>query len=169
MDRWIVDNPLTLIPEIQSLIHYFIFFLIGIIFFKSSSLIKDVTYNSKKILLLGFSIGFIAIFPQLYFENTNLYYYKIIQLLAIILSCSSTYLLVIGFWGIAYKINFSDSKALRYISDSSYWIYIINMPIVAFIQIILISFDISIFLKFIITLITGILIVTNQLQAIGFY
>ena len=158
MDRWIVDNPLTLIPEIPSLIHYFIFFLIGIIFFKSSSLIKDVTYNSKKILLLGFLIGFIAIFPQLYFENTNLYYYKIIQLLAIILSCSSTYLLVIGFWGIAYKINFSDSKALRYISDSSYWIYIINMPIVAFIQIILMSFNISFFLKFIIALITGILI-----------
>ena len=68
-------NPLTLMTEIPSLIHYFMFFLIGIIFFKSSKLIKDVTYNSKKILLLGILIGFIAIFPQLYFENTNLYFF----------------------------------------------------------------------------------------------
>tara|TARA_B100000214_G_scaffold340454_1_gene286922 strand:- start:250 stop:1371 length:1122 start_codon:yes stop_codon:yes gene_type:complete len=158
MDRWIVDNPLTLTPEIPSLIHYLIFFLIGIIFFKSSNIIKELMYKCKKILLLGFFISFIAILPQLYFENTNLYYYKIVKLSAILLSCSATYLLVIGFWGIAYKINFTDSKALRYISESSYWIYIINMPIVAFIQIVLISFNISIFLKFLIALTTSLVI-----------
>ena len=110
------------------------------------------------ILLTGFFIGFIATLPQLFFERTDLYYYEIIKLLAILLSCSATYFLVIGFWGISYKINFYDSKALRYITDSSYWLYIINMPIVSFIQIILIPFNISIFLKFLITLLIGLFI-----------
>ena len=67
-------------------------------------------------------------------------------------------LLVIGLWGISCNLKLPDSKTLRYITDSSYWVYIINMPIVTIIQIVLIPFDISIFLKFIIVLCSGLFI-----------
>ena len=158
MDRWIVDNPLTLIPEIPSLIHYYIFFLIGMLIFKSSRILKAIINNSKKIFIAGLVIGLIATLPQIFFERIDLYYYKVIKLLAILLSCSASYLLVIGFWGISYNLRLPDSKTLRYITDSSYWVYIINMPIVTIIQIVLIPFDISIFLKFLIALLSALFI-----------
>ena len=158
MDRWIVDNPLTLIPDIPSLIHYYIFFIIGILIFNSSRFLKTIIDNSKRIFIAGLFIALLASIPQIFFERNDLYYYQIIELLAILLSCSSSYLLVIGFWGIAYNLKLPDSKTLRYITDSSYWVYIINMPIVTIIQIVLMPFDISIFLKFIIVLCSGLFI-----------
>ena len=158
MDRWIVDNPLTLIPDIPSLIHYYIFFLIGMLTFNSSRILQTIINKSRKIFIAGLVIGLLATLPQIFFERVDLYYYKIIKLFAIILSCSASYLLVIGFWGIAYNLKLPNSKILRYITDSSYWVYIINMPIVTIIQIVLIPFNISIFLKFIIALLSALFI-----------
>jgi len=155
MPRWIVDNPLTLKPEIPSLIHYYLFFTIGFIMQKSKTQLNEINIHSKKWLATGFLSAVIAIIPQLYFEQNNHEYYNLIKILAILLYCISSYLIVFGLWGAFHNFSFKESKLLRYLTDSSYWVYIINMPLVAAIQILLISLKISIFLKFLISFITA--------------
>ena len=42
----------------------------------------------------------------------------------------------------------SRNRALRYISDASYWIYIIHLPLLFYIQVLLTSLDLNVWLKF---------------------
>ena len=150
MQRWIVENPLTLIPEIPSLIHFYVFFLIGFVTYTNSGLIDKIKRNSKYLLSAGFFLSLGAITTQLWFERVDLEYYFFIKLIAILLSCSSIYLLVLGLWGYCCYLNLKDSKYLSYITDSSYWVYLSNMPIVVIFHIILMPLNISVFLKFMI-------------------
>ena len=100
---------------------------------------------------MGCILAFLSIIPQLWFEKTDLFYYTYIKISAIILSCSSIYLLTLGLWGYFSKLELRDSKLLRYLTDSSYWVYLSNMPIVILFHIVLIPLDVSVFLKFIIS------------------
>jgi len=150
MERWIVENPLTLVPEIPSLIHFYIFFLIGFIAYNNSGLIDEVKRNSKYLLSAGLFLGLGAIIPQLWFERVDLEYYSLVKAIAILLSCSSIYFLALGLWGFCSGLNLKDSKYLRYITDSSYWVYLSNTPVVVVLHIILIPLNISVFLKFMI-------------------
>ena len=151
MKRWVVDNPLTLVPEIPALVHYYLFFILGILANKTPLLTNDIKQKSKYLLRGGLLFGLTAIVPQLWFENTDLEYFLLIKLAAILLSCFAIYFLVFGLWGYFMRLKLKDSKVLRYVTDSSYWVYISNMPIVVIIQIILIPCDIPVFLKFMIS------------------
>jgi len=150
MNRWIVENPLTLIPEIPSLVHYYSFFLIGIISYNVPTLAEDINKNANYLLGVGLLLAFGAIVPQLWFESTDLEYYFLLKAVAIVLSCSAIYLLVLGLWGYASRLKLKDSKLLRYVTDSSYWVYLSNMPIVVILQIMIIPLAIPVFLKFLI-------------------
>jgi len=151
MQRWIVDNPLTLVPEIPSLVHYYMFFAIGFIINSSKLQLISINLKSKIWLIVGIVLGIFAVIPQFYFQFTDIEYYNFIKISAILLYCFSSYLIVFGLWGCFNTIKFKASKQLAYLTDSSYWVYIINMPFVASIQILLIPISISIFLKFIIS------------------
>ena len=150
MKRWIVENPLTLVPEIPSLIHFYVFFLSGFFTFNNTALMDDIKRNSKYLLSSGLLLSLVAIIPQLWFERVDLEYYFLIKVIAILLSSSSIYLLVFGLWGYCSCLNLKDSKYLSYITDASYWVYLSNMPIVVILHIILIPLNISVFLKFMI-------------------
>ena len=53
MKRWVVDNPLTLAPEIPSLVHYYLFFTLGILANKTPLLTDDIKQKSKYLLRGG--------------------------------------------------------------------------------------------------------------------
>ena len=151
MKRWIVDNPITLMPEIPSLIHYLMFFLSGMFLFKSKDMLNQTKAFAKRNILIGCIIGLLAIIPQPFFENTNYIYYDFIQAFALISCNISIYFLVFGIWGTFGNLKLKNSKSIRYLTDSSYWVYLSNMPIVMLIQISLVNVPISIYLKFIIS------------------
>jgi len=150
MNRWIVENPLTLIPEIPSLIHFYSFFLMGCISYNTPSLVENINKNAHYLLGVGLFLAFGAIVPQLWFESNDLDYYFLLKAVAILLSCSAIYLLVLGLWGYCSRLKLKDSKLLRYVTDSSYWVYLSNMPIVVILQIMIIPLAIPVFLKFLI-------------------
>tara|TARA_B100000795_G_C22704140_1_gene400865 strand:+ start:96 stop:950 length:855 start_codon:yes stop_codon:yes gene_type:complete len=153
MNRWIVENPLTLIPEIPSLIHFYSFFLIGCVSYNVPTLVEDINKNAHYLLSIGLLLAFGAIIPQFWFERTDLDYYFLLKVVAIVLSCSAIYLLVLGLWGYCSRLKLTDSKYLRYVTDSSYWVYLSNMPIVVVLQIMIIPLAIPVFLKFLIVFI----------------
>ena len=47
-------------------------------------------------------------------------------------------------------MNLKNTSKLRYLTDSSYWVYLSNMPIVMFIHILLVDIDIPVVFKFLI-------------------
>lgn len=152
MDRWIVDNPLTLTPELPSLLHFYFFFALGLIVFSSYELLDELKKKYKYYLGVGIFLALGSVIPQFWFDRTDLEYYLLIKAFAIILSCSSIHILVVGIWGAFSSFSIQDSKPLRYLTDSSYWVYLSNMPIVAIFQIVLIPVDIPVFFKFVIAL-----------------
>jgi len=151
MNRWIVDNPITLVPEIPSFIHYFCFFLIGFFVNNSEKLLSSLKKYANKILMIGIVFGVFSIIPQLWFTKTDLSYYTYIKSLAIILSCTAIYFLTIGIWGYFSKSEIKDNKILRYLTDSSYWVYLSNMPLVVIFHILFIPLQIPIYVKFILS------------------
>ena len=95
--------------------------------------------------MIGIVFGVFSIIPQLRFTKTVLSNYVYIKSLAIILSCSAIYFLTIGIWGYFSKLEIKDSKILRYLTDSSYWVYLSNMPLVVIFHILFISLEIPIY------------------------
>ncbi|HMK06426.1 MAG TPA: acyltransferase family protein [Flavobacterium sp.] len=73
--------------------------------------------------------------------------------LLIILLAFTTWFFVFGIIGCFIKHFNNPSKVSKYISDGSYWIYLIHMPIVLVLQALLLRYDLSAFIKFTIVLI----------------
>jgi glucan biosynthesis protein C len=67
-------------------------------------------------------------------------------------------LFVFGIIGFFVRHFNRPSKIARYISDGSYWIYLIHMPLVLYIQTLLLPYDIPILIKFLLVLIATVLI-----------
>ncbi|MEJ6476621.1 acyltransferase family protein [Pseudoalteromonas piscicida] len=63
---------------------------------------------------------------------------------------------ILSWTAVAYLAGFKwlnyFNKQSRYISNASYWIYLIHIPVLMYIQLPLTNFDISVFIKFFITL-----------------
>ena len=127
----------------------FCFFLIGFFVNNSEKLLSSLKKYANKILMIGIVFGVFSIIPQLWFTKTDLSYYTYIKSLAIILSCTAIYFLTIGIWGYFSKLEIKDNKILRYLTDSSYWVYLSNMPLVAMFHILFIPLQIPIYVKFI--------------------
>lgn len=148
MKRWFVDNPLTLVPEIPSFIHFFLFYILGILLFSIEKYQFVLKKNGKLLLLIGIILGVISTLPQFYFEKTETQNYSLIKFIAIFLYILSSYLITLGLIGFAAKKLNKTSKPIEYLSDATYWIYISNVPIVMFFHLILKPLQISIFIKF---------------------
>lgn len=156
MKRWIVDNPLTFLPEWPSLLHYFIFFLFGIALFNVKSYADFLREKANKMLWIGFVTGVVALVPQMMAKRTDLSYYELIRFAGISFSISATYLITLGLWGKCLQIKRSTTQIEKYFAGASYWIYLSNMVFVLIIQLILIPLSLNVFLKFGLTLIGGI-------------
>ena len=155
MKRWLVDNPLTFIPELPTLTHYYIFFFVGVILFSSKKLESSLNLIWKKLLWIGSIIGVIAIVPQLFFENPSHPYYSLIKTVAIVLHMTATYFLAFGLWSAFKQFSVRFSKRVVYLSDANYWFYISFLPIAMLIQLLMLPLSIPVFFKFVITYLCG--------------
>jgi len=141
-------------PDIPLMIYYLFFFLLGYLIHKFYSDKIAVFSNGA---IIYFTIG-IAITPLighldlLQFSNNSMILFLVIRLLFSI----QTILLVIGFLGIFVKYLNSENHLIRYISDASYWIYLIHLPIVVWLQVLLINSQVPPIFRFWIVNIIGI-------------
>lgn len=158
MKRWLVDNPLTLIPEWPSLVHYYLFFFLGIVLNNSNQLNQSLDKNRKQFLILGAILGLVAIVPQFFFEQKDHPYFYTIKTIAIVLHATATFLLTFGLWSYFKNNSNRYNKTVHYLSDANYWIYITFLPTAMFIQLLLLPIGISIFFKFLITYFGGLAI-----------
>lgn len=130
------DTSAGLIPYPHMLLYYGIFFFFGAIYF-------DVNDDTGKIsmlwpieLVIGIALFFCGVEAATgdYTTFETLVSPDYYGLLNNFIQVSYAWVMTFGFMGL-FRVLFSgESKVMRYVSDSSYWLYLMHLPLILFFQ-----------------------------------
>ena len=85
--------------------------------------------------------------------------------LSVALQVIFAWMMAFGLMGLCRKLLIRENKTIRYLSDSSYWLYVAHLPLVIGAQLIVRAWPLSASVKFtfVSVVVTGILLVTYQM------
>jgi len=160
------DTSLTFFPMPHVLMLYTIYFFVGAAYFDREEVEQLLGRRwwilMPVALLVVFPVGMAAIhepetLPEYLSERS-------IRFLGVFAQSLYAWLMIFGMIGLFKKIYARENKTIRYISDSSYWLYLAHIPLLFPIQYMLLSLDISAFIKMPIVclLTTGILLLSYR-------
>jgi len=157
--RWLWLLPVTFFPQLlmkdsfgpatatgflpwpPNLIYYAVFFFFGAVCFGRDS------FETKmgKLWPLSFVLAVLPLLAGLCLvksQNNGL----------LLAACSVAYawLMIFGFIGFFRAFFSGENPRIRYISDSSYWLYIMHLPVIMFVQALISTWDMPSILKFLI-------------------
>ena len=145
VDGYQIEAYTGIIPQVDQLAFYGIFYFIGYILQK----------NPKSLQLRLKGIWFYFVFGSMltvlisYFKLGNV---DVSPYLAKFISAFATVTLTIGLLGLFVRYFKFENKIIRYLSDSSYWIYLVHLPIIVIIQTVMIEYDVHFVAKFLFNL-----------------
>ncbi|MFN3192000.1 MAG: acyltransferase family protein [Aureliella sp.] len=122
------DTSIGLIPLPNVFAYYTLFFFFGAIYFSAKDQESRLTRGWWLHLILAPAIFFPA---AAFFESES----KVLEtaLRTISVACY-TWSMTIGFMGAFERLLSKPSPAMRYVSDSSYWLYITHIPFIMMLQ-----------------------------------
>ncbi|GAB5557100.1 MAG: acyltransferase family protein [Schleiferiaceae bacterium] len=133
-----VDTPVSFQVNLRTLYYYFIFFIIGWAFYALKVPQDSLKKYPLALLMVGcLSWGYYAS------EMDTLEYLPRLTLRVI-----SVWSLVLGFLALFIRWVNTESKFWRYLSDASYWIYLIHLPIAIIIPGLIADWEVSVGVKF---------------------
>lgn len=145
-----VTASVSLIPELNTFTYFFMFYLIGWVLFKSKQHLGTfVRYDW----ICTISAIVLATIQGLTIQNSKLEPNGNSGIL-ILYSSFVICLFMFGITGLFIRYGSKHSTRMRYISDSSYWVYLIHLPLTAIIPAFIWNLPISAFVKFLIVLST---------------
>lgn len=154
MDTTSIKTSTSIIPDTGTFLMYLIFFGFGWALYGERKKLNRFQQNIN--LFLGISIllfGFRWLIYIEIFEQTLWTKYYLMAINSLI-----TWMLIFGITGLFLKHLNKRSKWGRYVSDASYWIYLVHLPITLFLPGVFFQLGIPGYLSFILTMfITGIL------------
>jgi fucose 4-O-acetylase-like acetyltransferase len=139
MNSYWVATSLSFIPDGGTFSFYFFFYLVGWILFKSKHLLSSFMQYDRLFSLLG--LGLFTI----YFLVDRTGFSNALHASIRSLTC---WLFIFGFTGLFMRYFGKHSARMRYISDSAYWVYLLHLPLTAFLPGLLADFAIPALLKF---------------------
>ena len=145
-----VNASTSLIPDLNTFVFYFFFYIVGWILFKSKELLDSfMKYDWQFVIFAVFLIIIQGLLIQ--YSGMDL---KPNSNSAILISFNSiiVWLFIFGITGLFIRYGGKHSKRMRYISDSSYWVYLMHLPLTAIIPAFIWEFPIPALVKFIIVL-----------------
>ena len=146
------EPRITLLPNPLIILYYSSFYAVGWLLFRSKKLL-DSFKSFDWIYLLSGSL----LFTFLFFNTVILNYFQMVILKSVI-----TWLLIFGITGIFIRYFSNFSSRAKYISDSSYWIYLTHMEFCYLIPCFIVTWNIPSTFKFlIVTIITTIICFTT--------
>ena len=128
-----------------------LYFLFGYRLYKNNLLFDFIKSNWKYYLIGGLTVT--IIFFILNTQASNFAKEDVRWIPWVILKISSAVLLSFSFIGLAEQKFSNLNPIVRFISDSSYWVYLIHLPLVAFITFFMFKITIFAELKFLIAII----------------
>jgi len=148
MGTWSVFTSTSFVPDFNTFFYYFIFYIIGWILYKSKYLLDSFMKHDWLFTLLA-----IALFSVYFFMNHSFGY-----LTHIILKSITVWLFVFGVTGLFIRYASYHSPIMRYLSDASYWVYLVHLSFTALIPSFISAWSIPATLKFLfVLLITSLL------------
>jgi peptidoglycan/LPS O-acetylase OafA/YrhL len=136
MDHWGVDTPdKSLVPDIPVLLIYDAFFLFGWLLNRNSILMEKFAELTWQKLLLGLIAIVVSVELSSFEINVGHEYYLFIKASFLFSYAVMMWSLVSITIGVCQRLFISSSGLVRYIADSSYWLYLIHLPIVVWLQI----------------------------------
>ena len=131
------DTYTGILPPPHMLFYYMIFFSFGLIYFD----LNDSAYKLTRFWYIMLPLALFLIFPAEIVFKDNLPLNLLLQTLLI-------WNMAFGMMGMFHALIKKEYIFLRYLSDSSYWIYIMHLPLVVVLQFLVREWPINAFLKF---------------------
>ncbi len=135
-------TPLSFTPNIASLTFYFFFFGFGWLLYLGRGTLKSFEKNTWPYIIIGIAI----------FTVQFIFYDQIDDILKGVMSAILMSLLISGLFGFFLRYSSEYSQRMRYVSDASYWVYLVHIPFTIIIPVFMAGWDISGIIKFMITL-----------------
>lgn len=122
-----VDASVSLIPDLNTFIYFLFFYLIGWVLFKSKHHLKTFVQYDWTCTIIAIIL---ATIHGLKIQNSGLAPNDN-SVMLILYSSVVVCLFTFGVTGLFIRYGSKHSARMRYISDSSYWVYLIHLPITA--------------------------------------
>ncbi|MGI9470886.1 MAG: acyltransferase family protein [Rubripirellula sp.] len=161
------DTSVGLLPIPQVLFYYAIFFGFGAMYFDchddEGRLGRRWWFTLPLSLLVLFPLGFEfttgsfgfadALAPQAYH-----------RLLSVILQATFAWTMTFACMGMFRRLLHHESRVMRYVSDSSYWLYVAHLPLVVALQFVIRDWQLPALFKFLLlcTVTSGLLLLSYQ-------
>ncbi|GGK32369.1 hypothetical protein GCM10007962_28410 [Yeosuana aromativorans] len=140
MNRSWVATSLSFTPDFNTFIFYAFFYFFGWILFKSKSYLNSFMTYDWIFTVLG-----IILFTSYFLMDTSNMSLELIMAIKAV----NVWLFIFGFTGLFIRYGSNHSAVMRYVSDSSYWVYLLHLPLTAFLPSLLFGLAIPAFLKFV--------------------
>ena len=162
-DKLLLEAYTGIKPDLAQFAYYGLFFWIGYWMHHQNSLIEKISRYAVLYLIIGtlLVVPFVYLYAALQYESLTGYAYLV--LVRAIGSCQTVFL-VGGVLGGFVRFFARENQVLRYISDATYWLYLVHLSIVAWLQVLLLYTPIYGVFRFwiIITITTLIALLTYQ-------
>ena len=139
MQRTWVATSLSFIPDFNTYLFYAFFYFFGWILFKSKTYLNTFLKYDWIFLISG-----IVIFTVYFLMDTESWSLELITAIKAV----NVWLLIYGFTGIFMRYGSGHSAIMRYVSDSSYWVYLLHLPLTALLPAFMVDLPVSGFIKF---------------------
>lgn len=135
MRSWVVDTPLSLIPEGRFLAYYGLFVAVGWMMHRNPALLTSTAFHwnwRNSILLVASAGGLVGLLGAVGAVPAHASWS--INLAIRFASALCTWLALLQILGAMVLVLNKPSPTLRYLADASYWCYLVHLPIVLWLQ-----------------------------------
>ena len=127
METWTFDSPTALLPSPSLLAAYAVFFVFGWCVYARRELVEGFKARAWTHFVIGLVLH--AVHLSSVDRGFGVAGAEREHLLAIASLSSSVWFLIYGFVGLFLRYMEKPSAMWRYISDASYWVYLVHLPI----------------------------------------
>ncbi len=122
MGTWYTEKYNNFTPNFNSFLYYSFFYFTGWILFKSKHLLNKLMKLDWACAILGLTLYTAYLILSLIFPPFNLITHVLVKSLVV-------WLFIFGITGLFMRYGSNHSPLMRYVSDSSYWVYLLHLPL----------------------------------------
>lgn len=146
----IMPTPITFMPDVEVLAYFSVFYCFGWLLYKSKYPLSNLDAHAWLYFIAAIVLALVkGVMIQYIGPDT---YKNMSSVTVILVSAPTLWLFTFGLIGLFVKYGSRPSVTIRYISDASYWVYLIHLPLTVIIPALIFSWTIPAIVKFLVVL-----------------